>query len=68
MYVHPVTLANKAMIKKMKETMSPDDIKQEKKNYVKNRQFIRQQNNKYKNKNKFNIRELYLPTNINNIV
>ena len=35
MYVHPVTRANKAMIKKMKETMLPDDIKQAKKNYVK---------------------------------
>jgi hypothetical protein len=58
MYVHPVTRANKAMMKKMTMTMSPDDIKQVKKNHAKKRQIIRQQNNKFKNKNKLNTNEM----------
>jgi hypothetical protein len=58
MYVHPVTRANKAMIKKMVMTMSSDDIKQAKKNHAKKRQIIRQQKNKCKNKNKLNGNEM----------
>ena len=54
MYVHPVTRAKKAMMKKMTMTMTSDEIKQVKKNYAKKRQIIRQQKNKCKNKNKFN--------------
>ena len=54
MYVHPVTRANKAMMKKMTITMTSDEIKQLKKNHAKKRQIIRQQKNKCKNKNKFN--------------
>ena len=58
MYVHIITRANKAMIKKMTETMSLDDIKQEKKNHSNKRKIIRQQKNKYKNKNKLNLNEM----------
>lgn len=54
MYVHKVTRANKAMIKKMTEIMSLDDIKQAKKNYSNKRKIIRQQKNRYKNKDKLN--------------
>ena len=54
MYVHPVTRAKKAMMKKMTMTMTSDEIKQVKKNYAKKRQIIRQQKKKCKNKNKFN--------------
>ena len=50
MYVHPVTRANKKIMKNMRLTMSSDDIKQEKKDHAKKRQIIRQQKNKWKNK------------------
>lgn len=58
MYVHPVTRANKATMKKMTMTMTSDEIKQEKKNHAKKRQIIHQQKNKSKNKNKLNINEM----------
>jgi len=58
MYVHQVTRANKAMMKKIIMTMSSDDIKQAKKNHAKKRQIIRQQKNKCKNKNKLNTNEM----------
>jgi len=58
MYVHPVTLANKAMMKKMTVTMSSDEIKKEKKNHENKRKIIRQQNNKHKNKNKLYQNEM----------
>ena len=58
MYVHPVTRANKAMMKKMTITMTSDEIKQVKKNHVKKRRIIGQQKNKCKNKNKFNTNEI----------
>jgi len=58
MYVHPVTRANKAMMKKMTMTMTPDEIKQAKKNHAKKRQIIRQQKNKCKNKNRLNTNEM----------
>ena len=58
MYVHPITRSNKAMMKKMTVTMSSDDIKQAKKNHAKNRKIINQIKNKYKNKNKLNIKEM----------
>ena len=51
----------RASIKKNLElfqTMSPDDIKQAKKNHAKKRQIIRQQKNKCKNKNKFYENEM----------
>jgi hypothetical protein len=54
MYVHPVTRANKAMIKNMTITMSPNDIKQANKNHAKKRKIIRQQKDKSKSKNKKN--------------
>lgn len=52
MYVHPVTRKNKVMIKKMTLSMSREDIKDAKKNHAKKRQIIRQQKDKFKNKNK----------------
>ena len=55
MYIHPVSRAKKAMMKKVIMTMSSDDIKQAKKNHAKKRQIIHQQKNKYKNKNKIDI-------------
>ena len=58
MYVHPVTRANKATMKKMTMTMTSDDIKQAKKNHAKKRQIIHQQKDKYNNKNKLNINEM----------
>lgn len=58
MYIHPVTRAKKEMIKKIIVTMSLDDIKQAKKNHIKNRQIIRQYKNKYNIKNKLNINEM----------
>ena len=58
MYVHPVTRANKATMKKMTMTMTSDDIKQAKKNHAKKRQIIHQQKNKCKNKNKLNTNEM----------
>ena len=58
MYVHPVTRANKSIMKNMTMTMSSDDIKQAKKNHAKKRQIIRQQKNKCKNKNKFNVKDV----------
>jgi len=58
MYVHPVTRANKATMKKMTVIMSSDDIKQAKKNHAKKRKIIRQQKNKCKNKNKLNTNEM----------
>lgn len=58
MYVHPVTRANKATMKKMTMTMTSDDIKQAKKNHAKKRQIIYQQKDKYNNKNKLNINEM----------
>jgi hypothetical protein len=58
MYVHPVTRANKATMKKITMTMTSDEIKQEKKNYAKKRQIIHQQKYKYNNKNKLNINEM----------
>lgn len=58
MYVHQVTRANKAKMKKITMTMSTDDIKQAKKNHANKRQIIRQQKNKYKNKNKLNTNEM----------
>ena len=58
MYVHPVTRANKATMKKMTITMTSDDIKQAKKNHAKKRQIIHQQKDKYNNKNKLNINEM----------
>ena len=58
MYIHPVTRANKAMMKKMTMTMTSDEIKQVKKNHAKKRQIIRQHKNKRKNKNKLNGNEM----------
>ena len=58
MYIHPVTRANKATMKKMTMTMTPDEIKKVKKNHAKERQIIRQQQNKCKNKNKLNTNEM----------
>ena len=58
MYIHIVTRAKKAIIKKMTQTMSLDEIKQAKKNHSKNRKIIHQQKNKYKNKNKLNLNEM----------
>ena len=54
MYVHPVTRANKIMMKNITMTMSPNDIKQAKKNHAKKRKIIRQQKDKSKSKNKNN--------------
>ena len=58
MYIHQVTNAKKAIMKKVIETMSSEDIKQAKKNHKKKRQIIREQKKKYKNKNKLNINEM----------
>lgn len=58
MYVHPVTRTKKLMINKMTVSMSLDDIKQERRNHAKNRRIIREQRNKYKNKNKLNVQEM----------
>ena len=58
MYVHPVTRTKKLMINKMAVSMSLDDIKQERRNHAKNRRIIREQRNKYKNKNKLNVQEM----------
>ena len=58
MYVHPVTRTKKLMINKMAVSMSLYDIKQERRNHAKNRRIIREQRNKYKNKNKLNVQEM----------
>lgn len=58
MYIHPVTRANKQMMKNMTASMSSQEIKQSKKDHAKKRKIINQQKNKYNNKNKLNINEM----------
>jgi len=58
MYIHPVTRANKKMMKKMTESMTSQEIKQSNKDHAKKRKIINQRKNKYNNKNKINLNEM----------